>query len=385
MKFTVPVQTILSPIIQVANICTSNSPNPDELSQYLLFDVKKDQIKLLGTDNTVQLEAVIPLPADACQEEGVFIIKANRVSDFFKCLGTNDDITVEWHEGDDCLTVNSDHGSYSLQVRPAPEKNAFPVFSMAEEDAPKTFEIEEFKLRYMIEKTVFCVSRDNYRDYLKGIRFEVQNDDLSVFALDGHRMAVAETKLENPPVESFAFLMTLRGVTELMKLLSSSSKLKLNISATDNYISTKVNCFTITNRLLKCKYPNVRGVLPKDLDPEVSVNLEQLKTYVKRISLFSNKRLNMINLTFTNNNLALYSQNSEHEVGKADIEINYPTELRREANLNCDFVKEFLNAIDTEDVIFGFAPPYNNTMLRPRYETNEDGLRLRYVVSHIMV
>ncbi len=386
MKFTVPVQTIIDPITRVASICVSNSSNPDDLAQYLMLDVKKTGITMTGTDGTVQLKAEIPLPEGACESEGSFLMMANRASEFFKALGNNDDVALTLDPDEDLLKISSAQNDYSMRVRAVPEDNSFPLFALEEAEAPKFIEIEENKLRYMLEKSVFCVSRDNYRDYLKGVRFEIENSELSIFALDGHRMAAIQTQLQNPPEGDVKFLMTLRGVTELQKLLSNTQNSLVKLAVTENFIYTQINCYTIVNRLLKCKYPNVRGVLPKECAPELHIPLEELKTNVKRVALFSNKRLNLVNFTFTHNLLTLNTQNSEHETAKAIIHIDYPDETgHRESNLNYDYVREILNVTDTDEVVFGFSPPYTNTQIRPKDVVNEMGVRIRYVVSHIMV
>ncbi len=385
MKFTVPVQAIIGPVVQVANICTSNPSNPDDLAQYMLMEVKKDALTLTGTDNTVQLQAVIPL-AEGVESEGSCLITASRASEFFKTLGTEDDVTLELMDDEETLTILSDQAKYSLRVRLLPEDNAFPLFAIEEDGTPSSFVIEERKLRYMLDKSMFCVSHENYRDYLKGVRFEVDGDSFAIFALDGHRMAALDAHLPEPAEMPIAFSMTLRGVSELQKLLSTDPDLKLKLDVTDKFVSTHIGVYTISNRLLKCKYPNVRGVLPKNCSPELSVDLATLKTHVKRVALFSNKRLNHINLTFTENKLDLFSQNSEHEIGSAHIAIDYPDpEGHREINLNADYLKDFLNAIDTTEVVFGFAPPYQNTLIRPRDNGNDMDVTVKYVVSHIMV
>lgn len=386
MKFTVPVQTIIDPITRVASICASNSSNPDDLTQYLMLVVQKDAITMAGTDGTVQLKAVIPLPEGACESEGSILMMADRASEFFKVLGNNDDVSINLIADEDLLQIASAENEYSMRVRSVPEDNSFPLFALDEEGEPSFVEIEENKLRYMLDKSVFCVSRDNYRDYLKGVRFEIENTELSIFALDGHRMAAIQTEIDNPPESEVKFLMTLRGVTELQKLLSANQANKIKLAVTENFIYTQLGCYTIVNRLLKCKYPNVRGVLPKSCAPELHIPLEELKRNVKRVALFSNKRLNLVNFTFTHNLLTLNTQNSEHETAKAVIHIDYPDESgHRESNLNYDYVREILNVTDTDEVVFCFAPPYNNTQIRPKDEVNEMGVRIRYVVSHIMV
>ena len=389
MKFTVPVQTIIDPVTRVANICTANSNgNPDDMTLFVLFKVTRESLTLTGSDNNVQLKAVIPLPEGACESEGSFLMQASKANDFFKVLGSGDDVCIELNAENEQINIASGSARFSLRVRLLQDEASFPTFEndeSAQEEA-SNFSIEEKKLRFMIDKSLFCVSRENFREYLKGVRFELKDNEMAVFALDGHRMAAIETTLANPVSKEMQFSMTLRGVTELQKLLIASSDTMLDISVTDSIISTSVGVFTISNRLLKCKYPNVRGVLPRQCEPEVRVELSNLKTYVKRVALFSNKRFNHINLTFEYNSLGIHSQNSDHEIGSAHIPIDFPEQdAHREVNLNSDYLKEFLGAIETDNVVFGFSPPYNNTMLRPDEEINEIGVRVRYVVSHIVV
>ena len=315
-------------------------------------------------------------------------MQASKANDFFKVLGSGDDVCIELNAENEQINIASGSARFSLRVRLLQDEASFPTFEndeSAQEEA-SNFSIEEKKLRFMIDKSLFCVSRENFREYLKGVRFELKDNDMAVFALDGHRMAAIETTLANPVSKEMQFSMTLRGVTELQKLLIASSDTMLDISVTDSIISTSVGVFTISNRLLKCKYPNVRGVLPRQCEPEVRVELSNLKTYVNRVALFSNKRFNHINLTFEYNSLGIHSQNSDHEIGSAHIPIDFPEQdAHREVNLNSDYLKEFLGAIETDNVVFGFSPPYNNTMIRPDEEINEMGVRVRYVVSHIVV
>lgn len=386
MKFTVPVQTIISPIIQVASICSANSHNPDDLTQYVLFNVKKDVLTLVGTDNAVQLKAEIPFPEGACESEGTFLMEAGKAKDFFKTLGSADDVSLELQSNEEeVLTVVSSQARYSVRIRIIEEDQFLPSFDEdAQKEPANIIAIEECKLRYMIEKSLFCASRDSYNEYFKGMRFEVNGDDLNIFTIDGHRMAALEVKLEEPAQESFDFFIASRGVNELQKLLSANNTDKINLCISKNFIITKIGFYTLTNRLVKCTYPDVRGVIPKNCNPEVPINLAEFKTYLKRVSIFSNKRVNMVNLVFADGYLKLHCQNSEHEIASASLQIA-PIDDYREVNLNSDYVLDFLNAIDTDEVVFGFAPPYNNTLIRPKEEVNEMGIRIKYVVSHIIV
>lgn len=386
MKFTVPVQSIITPLLRVAGICSSNPNNPDDLSQFLLVEVKNGCVCFTGTDNTVQLLAELPLGRSIYDDEGGFMIDARKVSDFFKTLPSDGDITIELVEEEDSIKVTSKNGSYSLRVRLLSNDKTYPLFAVDQDGEARTFVIEENRLRYMFDKSLFCVSHDNFRDYLKGVRFEIKDDLLSLFALDGHRMAALEAFLPKPIEGEINFLMTYSGVAELQKLLSTTPERSVTLAVSNRFVSTTIGCYTLTNQLLNTKYPKVRSVIPVNCNPEVRVSLAELKNSVRSVAFFSNKRMNHINLTFKDNKLELFSQNSEHEVGRASLDIDFPEEQEtQEINLNADYLKDFLNAIDTTDVIFGFAPPFQNTLLRPSEDDNVYNVKVRYVVSHIMV
>lgn len=389
MRFTVPVQAVLTPIMQVSSICSSSGVNTEDLSPYMLVEVKPNSLTLVGTDNNVQLKAQVPLPDGACESEGSFLISSSKARDFFKNLGESDDVSLALDDKQENLNIVSANGNYTIRVRKLDNDLKFPVFETEAElqdaSTTSTICIEEHKLRYMIDKSVFCVSHENFRDYLRGVRFEANVDDFTIFALDGHRMAVLETKLPEPCARPISVSLTLRGANELNKLLSTAPDRRLELKFTPSFAIAQVGIYTLTSRLLKCNYPNVRAVLPKQLQSEASVDLELLKTYVKRVSGFSNKRLNNINFSFTQGKLSIFAQNLELEIGSAELASDFQEPEPREVNLNADFMKEFLGAMDTPKIVFGFSPPYANTLLRPEPESNDLGIQVRYIVSHIVV
>lgn len=387
MNFTVPVQAILTPIMQVCSICNSAGVNNEDLTPYMFVDVQPGNLTLIGTDGSVQLKAQVPLPENACESGGSFLINSTKARDFFRNLGGSEDVTIVLNEEEENIEITSDKGNYKIRVRSLGEDKSFPVFEVGEELADSTsMLIQERRLKYMLDKSLFCVCHENFREYLKGVRFECEGDNFSLFTLDGHRMAVLETKLDSPCEKPIYVSLTLRGASELGKLISDSPDRSVRIDITSNFAIATVGMYTLTSRLLKCNYPNVRAVMPDNVDFEVHVDLNELKNYVKRLSGFTNKRLNNINFTFRQGSLTLFAQNLEREIGSAALQSDYPYEdVERQINLNADFMKDFLNAIDGPVVAFGFAPPYSNTQLRPGVQDDELGVKVRYVVSHIVV
>lgn len=386
MNFTVPVQAVLAPIMQVCSICNSAGVNNEDLTPFMYMEVAPGNLTLLGTDGNVQLKAQVPLPEDACESGGSLLISATKARDFFRTLGESEDVSIRLNEEEENVEITSAKGNYKIRVRSLGSDKSFPVFDVADDMASATaVQIPERKLKYMLDKSLFCVCHENFREYLKGVRFEIKNDDFAIFTLDGHRMAVLETKLDTACSGEVSASLTLRGASELGKLISDNPDRVANMEFSQNFAIAHLGMYTLTSRLLKCNYPNVRAVLPKDLQTEVNVELDSLKRYVKRLSGFTNKRLNNINFTFSPGKLTLFAQNLEREIGSAELISDYTVPNERQINLNADFMKDFLNAIDSPSVVFGFAPPYSNTQLRPNIENEELGIKVRYVVSHIVV
>ena len=393
VTFTTPVKLIAAPLTQVASVCNKRPSNSNDLTSNIKLDVTKDALSLTGRDGDVQLTATLPFTKDngaSCEHEGSFLVDAVKLSTFIKALSPAETITFSLPDDDTRLAITTNTGSsdFKLQTVVLKDGLTFPPFTDSEDVKPVSFAIEEHKLRYILDKSIFCVSVENYRDYLKGVRFEANGNELKVYALDGHRMAALETTLakavegENNEAK---FLTTLRGTTELLKLLSNTRKEPITLTVGKMVLTTQVGMYALSMRLLIVKYPNVAVVLPKQVS-EVHVPTAELKDAVNRVALFSDKRLNKVTLTFEHNQLKLSAQNSDRETAQAVIDgLDFDPPAPMEDNLNADYVKSFLQAVNTPEVAFGFAPPYNNTQITEQNQWADIGVRLRYVVSHIMV
>lgn len=391
MKFSVKVKAIASQIAYISNICNPVNPNnPDDLTQYIFFKVFKDHIDIAGTNYQVQLSTKINLE-QAADTEGSFLFLSVKAREFFKNLNPEDTVTFELDDSQPILKLSVPNNEFSLRIRRLGIQEEFPLFNVEQAGAQQSIVVEQRVLKHMLDKSIFCVAPANasYKEYLQGVRFEANGDNLSVLAIDGHRLAVMDAKLANPVAEPVAQSLVIRGVNELNKLLINEKGQTVELKFNSAYFDADVNGFQLRANLLKCKYPNVRAVLPSSLDHEVCVDTALFKESVYRVALCSNKRLNSINLTFKDNALRFYAENNEHETAMASVGISFNAESAIETNLNADFLKAFVNAIDTPQLKLGLFNPYSTTLIMPRYQNDSEyselGVKARYLVSHIIV
>ena len=276
------------------------------------------------------------------------------------------------------MLVSSGTAQFQIRTRNVLE---FPTFE--HEDVEQRIVLKQNQLKAIIDKSIFCISNEDFREYLKGMRFEVDGENVSVFTSDGHRMAVIETTLDVPLAQPLGSNLTRRCAAELTKILKDSDE-PVELAFTKNSISTSCNGYTLTSKLLICGYPNVRAVIPKSIDVSVEVPRAELKNAISRVNVLSSKRVNAVNLVFADDRLNLKTENSEHEVATESLNISYnlhPIDM----SLNAGYVMEVLNAISTENVRFCFANPIVSTLIEPCSNDYEYGVRTRYIISRVVV
>ena len=376
MKFTLPLVSFIKHLTQVSSVAGSPS-GKDDITQNVLISVKNNELTFKCTVYSIEMSVVIPGIADV-QSEGSTTVNAAKLRDSCKNLDQSALVTFDYDENNEVLLVSSGTAQFQIRTRNAME---FPSFE--QEDIEQKVVLKQKQLKSIIDKSIFCISNEDFREYLKGMRFEADGENISVFTSDGHRMAILETTVDTPVSQAFGSVLTRRCAAELAKILSDSED-PVELIFTKNAVSTSCNGYTLTSKLLICGYPNVRAVIPKSVDISVEVPRNNLKLAISRVNVLSSKRVNAVNLVFNNDKLNLKSENSEHEVATESLNISYnlnPIDM----SLNASYVAEVLNAITTENVRFCFTNPIINTLIEPCETVDDNGVRARYIISRVVV
>ena len=375
MKFQIPVQVIYKTVNQLSGVAVSSAK--DEIVQNILIKVSNNELILRATDYGVEVTTTLALVNDGDSVvDGETTVNASKFSQVLSKIQNvaNAVFTVV----EDEMTIETDASTFKLRTR---NSRDFPVFDS--EQTSQKIVISQKKLKSIIDRSSFCVSLDDFREYLKGIRLEADGDTLSVFTSDGHRMAILETKLD-VPVESFLGVSLIKKcATEIAKLLSPSDDL-VELSFSKNTVVTQINNTKLTSKLLVCGYPNVRAVIPK-VYSTYTVPRATTNELISTVAILSSKRLNGVTMNFTKDKLSLRSENSEHEEASSSLAItndNDPVEI----SLNASYVNETLGTIRSQNVNFCFAQPVSNAMIEAdSYDENDCGVTARYIISRVVV
>ena len=230
MKFQLPVQVIYKTVTQLSSV--AGSTNKDDIVQNIYLKVQNGELVLRATNYGLEMTTTLALVDDGMSViEGETTVNASKLTQVLSKMPNT--ANVHFSVIEDEMTITSGTSEFVLRVRSAKD---FPVFE--EEDVTQKIVLSQKKLKSIIDRSAFCVSADDFRDYLKGIRLEADSNTLSVFTSDGHRMAILETTLD-VPVESFLGVCLIKKcATEISKLLSFTDDL-VELSFSKNILVTQ--------------------------------------------------------------------------------------------------------------------------------------------------
>ena len=176
--------------------------------------------------------------------------------------------------------------------------SSFTISAMSPEEYPELPEVESDKgirmpqneLKAMIGGTSFAVSENQARPIHTGCLFEVEDDSITVVAVDGYRLALRRWKTEEPIGRKLKFVVPAAALKEAEKILGDTD------DACTFYLGTKHILFTIGEatlvcRLLEGEFLDWRRVLPKDQPIKLAINVAKMTDSIERVGLVISEKL----------------------------------------------------------------------------------------------
>lgn len=378
MKFSVLLSTISKQLSEIASIAGS-STNKDDITQNILIKVADSILVLKATNYNIELQTEIPLTD--VESEGEITVNANKLKETLSNLDQNNLVNFNYDEQNNLLVLSNGSTNFEIRTRSSID---FPSFEM--EEIENTIVLKQKQLKSIIDSCLLCVSNEDFRDYLRGVRFEVNGSKLEIFTSDGHRMAILETQLDNPSTdaEPFGVILTKRCASQLAKIVNEEADSDVILSFTKNAVQTSCNNYKMNSKLINCGYPNVRTVIPKTIDSIISIPKDTFTNLIKQVSVLSSKRVNGVTFTFGGGQVTLRSENSEHEVATASLALP-DAQSNIEISLNAQYVREVLGVIKTDNVLFCFSQPMIHVLIKPETEVNDLGVKASYIISKVVV
>jgi DNA polymerase-3 subunit beta len=266
---------------------------------------------------------------------------------------------------DNFLVISSGKINYKLVTQNPSE---FPKIQLNIKEAQFTLNKKDFL--NLINSCSFCMALKDVRYYLNGMLLESEENKLNCVSTDGHRLAKSVLFGQIELKENISCILPRKGITELTKILSSTSEQNLEVIINKNQICIEIGSIKYISKLIDGRYPDYKKVIPLMNDKEVLINKDSLKNILSRISVLTNENFHGVRLIFDNNLLEIQTNNPEQEFAKEEIEIIY-TDKKIDIGFNVNYLIDALNHIISDIVIIKLKNNKTSCLICEEKESNK--------------
>lgn len=350
-------------IVNGINIVMKAVPSKTTMSilECILIDASTSEIKLTGNDMELGIETRVE---GDILEHGKIALDAKLFSEITRRLSSeNASVTIE---SDDKFntTIRCENSVFNIQGRDGEE---FAYLPYIEKD--KYICLSQFTLKEVIQQTIFSIAPNDSNKMMAGELFEVNENQLKVVSLDGHRISIRKVRLKDHYEDTKVIVpgKTLSEVSKILVLGGDNEK-EVLIYFSTNHILFEFDNTMVVSRLIEGEYFRISQMLSSDYETRVSVNKKEFLDCIERATILireNDKKPLIINIGDNSMELKLNSSfgsmNAElmiHKTGK-DIMIGF----------NPKFLIDALRVIDGEEINIYMMNPKSPCFIKDEEES----------------
>lgn len=331
-EITLKKQDLLTPLLTVAGAVDKKQSLA--ILSNILIKLNNDKAFLTATDLEIEMTAV--MPCESAQNEGAITVPAKKFVDIIRSLEDASSPKIRYNEGK--VTLKAGRSQFKLSTLPA---ESYPNSEDEQSDFELQLPREDFL--QLLQSTHFAMSQQDVRVFLNGLLLEVEPNQLTAVATDGHRMAISRLSFDCGQ-QSQKLLIPRKGILEVMRLLGHIADEKITISAGKNHFKLKTSQYSFVSKLIESKFPPYSKAIPKAQDKHIWIDKEQLKRALSRMTILANEKSRAVLLELQSNQLTLIANNQEQEEAQEIIEAKTQGENLK-IGINAAYLQDVLGYI----------------------------------------
>jgi DNA polymerase-3 subunit beta len=363
MQFSVSQSLFLQALAKVSSVVPQRSTIP--ALNNVMLSLKGKSLTMSATDLEISLSTEITVSGT---QDGKAVILARKLHEIIREL-PDIEVTVTVNE-DRRIEISCERGNYHLS---GDDVEDFPLLPTI--DGGSEVVMGSPKLRRMIGKTLFAVSRDELQPALTGVLMELRPDESRCVATDGYRLVKIIDKAFKFKGEQQSFIVPQKAMNQLHRLLEEEKEAKILFDA--EHLIFRVGSTELITRLIEGKYPRYEAAIPSSSTNILKMDLETLRSSVRRASIFADSLSRQVRFKLAENSLEIMAE--DMEVGgsaKENLEVDYKGE-ELQVGYNAVYILDALKQLDTDDLIFEVGSSGTPGVIKPTaQEANEDFMML---------
>lgn len=272
MKLTFQKDNLQSSISIVLKAVPSKTTMP--ILECILLDASGSDIKLTANDMELGIETKVE---GTIINRGKIALDAKLFSEIIRKLPSSE-VTIE---SDEKLktTITCEKSKFDIQGKDGDEFSYLPYI-----EREKYICLSQFTLKEVIRQTIFSISPNDNNKMMTGELFEVNENELKVVSLDGHRISIRKIELKDH-YDDIKVIVPGKTLNEISKILSGDNTKEVLIFFSENHILFEFDDTIVVSRLIEGEYFKINQMLSSDYETKVTVNKKMFLDCIDRATL----------------------------------------------------------------------------------------------------
>lgn len=323
----------------------------------ILIDASANEIKLTANDMELGIETKIE---GQIEERGIIALDAKIFSEIVRKL-PDSDVTIET-DSNFKTTITCEKAKFNIVGKSGDDFSYIPFIERNE-----SVHISQFTLKEVIRQTIFSIADNDNNKLMTGELFEINENELKVVSLDGHRISIRKIQLKEN-YEHKKVVVPGKTLQEVCKILPGNADSEVDIYITENHIVFEFDNTTVVSRLIEGEYFKIEQMLSSDYETKVKINKRELLDCIDRATLLvkeGDKKPIIMNVTDDSVQLKINSF-----IGSMDEEIDVKKDGKDILiGFNPKFFIDALRVIDDEEVALYMVNPKAPCFIKDDDET----------------
>jgi DNA polymerase-3 subunit beta len=253
------------------------------ITQNVLLSTDAGRLKLAATDLEIALSCWV---GARIEEEGTTTVPARLLVDFVNSLPA-DQIQLVLPARSRTLRLSCARNEATMGSMDADD---FPPIPAVQNEGG--VRIDRAALKLAISRVAFAAATDDSRPVLTGVHFLFENDQLTLAAADGFRLAVYHLTMSDPVPERIEIIVPARALNELGRLLNDDDTpvemmVNPNRSSVMFRVINKEFEVEMVAQLKQGAFPNYSQLIPKSHNTRVTVDAREFLRETKIAAIFA--------------------------------------------------------------------------------------------------
>lgn len=309
--------------------------------------------KIRITANNLKQTVTHELPARVTAP-GTLVLNGAKLADIVSGLPAGKQIEFGVLTGSERASIASEKSFYQLNCG---DPNSFPESPLLP-DSARSVLVSGERLRLMIERTAYAITKEESRYALSGAELTIGKTRDRMVATDSHRLAFVETNgLNRLNHQDITTLVPMQALDDISRLLKGC-KADVRLTIGENHIRVEHGPRTLTSLLLTGQFPEWQRVMDGTLKAHAEQGAEQgaiilveaLAQAVRRVDTMADDKKHEAVLRFENNTLTISAQTAGEGEASDVVDIEYPG-AAAEIKLNLAYLLESISPLNPTDVV----------------------------------